>query len=325
MSTNDPGTPDARGADLSGRTVAVTGATGFLGRYLVEGLLRSGARVIGVVRNPDKAAALREQGVELRCADLTERDRLRTGFAGTDAIVSNAALLAVSGMLGFRRRTRETYLRVNVEGTRNVLEAAAEAGVRRVVQISSVGAYQSPRRHTPESHPLRQKPGLLFPNVYGLSKALAEQLAWQVASELGLALTTIRPGPIYGAFDGTFMPVARTLLGPAVSVWPSHLRMQLVHAGDVAHAVVLAVASPAAVGKAYNVVGDEHTLWQFARAWREAGGRRAGVLVPVPLPIGPLFSNELIKRELGWSNRTYLEGLQETFAKQHELARAQAK
>src|SRR5262249_17400019 len=81
--------------ELRGARIAVTGATGFLGRYIVDVLLGRGAHVIGVVRNPDRVPELAARGVELRKADLAEPDRLAAGFAGANAVVSNAALFSL--------------------------------------------------------------------------------------------------------------------------------------------------------------------------------------------------------------------------------------
>src|SRR5262249_61821169 len=83
------------GRELRDTTIAVTGATGFLGRYVVDALLRRGARVIGVVRNPDRVPALAARGVEMRRADLGSREALARGFAGAAAIVSNAPPLSL--------------------------------------------------------------------------------------------------------------------------------------------------------------------------------------------------------------------------------------
>src|SRR6185436_2115892 len=110
---------------LRGARIAVTGATGFLGRYIVDVLLERGAHVIGVVRNPDRVPALARRGVELRRADLAERARLAEGFAGADAVVSNAALFSL------RNQRWQDHQAANVEGTRNVFGALADAGVRR--------------------------------------------------------------------------------------------------------------------------------------------------------------------------------------------------
>src|SRR5262249_50850541 len=121
--------------NLRGARIAVTGATGFLGRYIVDVLLARGARVIGVVRNPARVPELATKGVELRQADLAERAKLAAGFAGADAVVSNAALFALAN------RSWADHERANVEGTRNVMGACKDAGVRRVVHVSSVAVY----------------------------------------------------------------------------------------------------------------------------------------------------------------------------------------
>ena len=127
--------------NLQGKQIALTGATGFLGRYIVDVLLARGAHVIAVVRNPERVPEFAYRGVEIRRADLTARESLTKGFSGADAVVSNAALFAVRRMLAVRRRNWEDHQRTNVDGTRNVFEAMAAAGVRRVVQVSSVAVY----------------------------------------------------------------------------------------------------------------------------------------------------------------------------------------
>src|SRR2546426_1532727 len=123
--------------DLRAAAVAVTGATGFLGRYVVDVLLARGAHVIGVVRNPGRVPELAARGVELRQADLAERDRLARGFAGVQAVVSNAALFSL------RNRSWEDHHRANIQGTENVFGALADAAVKRGVHVSSVAVYRA--------------------------------------------------------------------------------------------------------------------------------------------------------------------------------------
>jgi dihydroflavonol-4-reductase len=120
--------------ELRGARVAVTGATGFLGRYVVEALLGRGSRVVGVVRNPGRVPALAAR-IELRAADLADPRALAAGFAEADAVVSNAALFSL------RNARWEDHQRANVEGTTNVFDAAAAAGVSRIVHVSSVAVY----------------------------------------------------------------------------------------------------------------------------------------------------------------------------------------
>src|SRR5437762_4314088 len=170
--------------DLRGAAVAVTGATGFLGRYLVDGLLARGARVIGVVRNPGRVPGPAARGVELRQADLGERDGLARGFAGAQAVVSNAALFSL------RNRSWEDHQRANIQGTENVFGALADAGVRRVVHVSSVAVYRAHRPRVAEDAPqLTPDTRRTLTNAYSVSKALSEQLAWRLAAryEIGRA------------------------------------------------------------------------------------------------------------------------------------------
>jgi nucleoside-diphosphate-sugar epimerase len=290
---------------LAGKTIAVTGATGFLGRYLVDALLARGARVVAAVRNVDRARGLAVRGVVLRKADLVERERLAEAFAGVDAVVSNAALLSLLP------RAWQEYVRVNVEGTENVFEAMATAGVRRAVQLSSVAVYRGHSPPVAEDHPRLDTSvrGSRF-NAYPLSKALSEDAAWRIARARGIALTVLRPPGIYGAFDTNFTRVHKLLVTHLpVAPYPV-MRLCMVYAGDVAEAAVRALEEPAAEGRAYNVTGDDLTTWQFAAAWRQAGGKSAR-LVPVPVPYRRIYSSDRARRELGWTPRSYQEGIQE--------------
>lgn len=300
---------------LNGATIAVTGATGFLGRYIVDTLLKRGAHVVGVVRNPDRVPELSTRGVELRQADLADRDRLLASFHGADAVVSNAALFSL------HNRRWDDHSKANIDGTRNVFEAIWAAGVKRAVHVSSVAVYRGrkqPRRA--ENHPQHSNESPRRPwTVYPISKALSEQLAWRVA-ERGLDLTVIRPGAIYGAFDPNFTTVFKRITAVpylGVGLVPMFTRIPLVYAGDVAEAIALALENPIAIGRAYNVTGEDLTLRDFANAWRQAGGRCGSVGIPLPAPIRDAFDNSLAKKELGWRNRPFVEALRETFALEH--------
>jgi len=294
--------------DLRGADIAVTGATGFLGRYIVDVLLRRGAHVIGVVRNPGRVPDLAARGVELRQADLAERDRLAAGFAGAAAVVSNAALFSL------RNRRWEDHQRVNVAGTTNVFDAIADAGVKRVVHVSSVAVYAKRGTRVTEDDP-QLGPGSrrTFTNAYSISKAVSEQLAWRMAAGRGLELTTVRPCAIYGAFDPNFMPVFRRLVSLPLTIMPVGLSIGMVYAGDVAEAIALALETPASIGKAYNTTDDRRTLWEFAEAWRAAGGKAPWLMLPVPVPLTFGYDSSRAARELGWRNRPFVDALRETF------------
>ncbi|HLK37414.1 MAG TPA: NAD-dependent epimerase/dehydratase family protein [Polyangiaceae bacterium] len=293
--------------NLENRTVAVTGASGMLGAYICRALRASGARVRGVVRNLDKARFLEREGVELARADLAERDALTAAFRGCDAVVSNAALYNLLNL-----RWSDNY-RANLEGTENVYEACAAAGASRVVHISSWGVN---RWHlgppaiddaTPLLDGERRKGG-----AYRATKALSEIAAFRVSRERGLATTALRPGGIYGARDKNLMPYFRLWMAPPVAFVPK-LRFPFVYAGDVAASVVGALRNDASAGQAYLVAGRDETVYDFARAWLEAADRRA-VLVPIPVGTGIHSDSSRAAREIGFANRSYVDGLRETFA-----------
>lgn len=297
--------------DLASATVAVTGATGFLGRYIVDTLLSRGAKVIGVVRNPGRVPELAGRGVEIRKADLASRVELAAGFAGADAVVSNAALLSL------RNQSWEDHIRTNVDGTRNVFAAMAAARVKRVVHVSSVAVYHSGGAAVREDDPQHDERSPRWPwTVYPISKALSEQLAWKMANEHGLELTAVRPCVIYGAHDPNLMAVLRWLVWPPVTLVPALSAMPFVYAGDVAEAIALCLEKPVSIGKSYNVTGEDSSVWEFIEAWGRAGGAMPWLRLPLPVPIRRGFDHSLAARELGWRNRPLVEGLRETIARE---------
>jgi nucleoside-diphosphate-sugar epimerase len=276
--------------------------------------------VIGVVRNPDRVPELRERGVELRRADLAEPERLAAGFRGAEAVVSNAALLSL------RVQRWEDYVQTNLDGTVNVCEAAAAAGLRRIVYISSVSVYRGRRQRVVDEDHVQYgaevRPSRL--TAYPISKALAEQAALRVARTHQMDLTILRPGGIYGAFDSNFMPVFKAFMWPKLTLYPAGFRLPLVYAGDVAEAVALALENPVSIGRAYNITGEDRSAWDFARAWKQAGGRSPWLMLPVPFPYRRVYDTARALRDLGWRARPYLDGLRETLAQERQgLARSE--
>lgn len=296
---------------LEGATIAVTGATGFLGRYIVSALQARGARVIGAVRNPDRVPELRAQGVEMRRCDLADRESLVAAFAGADAIVSNAALFRISNV------DWDQHVETNVRGTENVMHAAAEAGVSRIVHVSSCAVYRMRANNVvDEDHPQFTEADRNRFNAYPVSKALSEQAAWRIASERELALTTVRPSAIYGAFDPNLMPMLRRLVEGPIAWVPVWARLPIVHAGDVAEAIAAALENDASTGRPYNTAGPDVAPSEILAAWREAGGRVGMIRVPVPVPFRLRVDSGRAARELGFRNRPYVEGFREILARE---------
>ena len=309
-----PTPPPTPRLDLQGKTIAVTGASGMIGVYICRHLLRAGASVIGVVRNPDKAAFLAQEGVIFRRADLADGDALRVAFTGCDAVVSNAAMYVIAKSMS----VWQEHERANINGTRNVLQAAHQAQVKRVVHVSTFGIYRwSLLRVLNEASPQldgRRRQG----GPYRATKQVSEALAWQLAKELGLAMTTLRPTGVFGARDNNLLRPVHRLLRLPVLLLPS-VRFPFVYAGDVADAVVGALRNPDSAGQAYNVGGTTHQFSNFVKAAAQAIGRRVPTLA-LPLPVGMRVDSSKAERELGYQSRPLQEALREIAQEESKAA-----
>ena len=176
----------------------VTGATGCVGANIVAALLSRGHEVRALRRSASRLDALAGLAPELVVGELLDRDSLREAMRGCDWVFHAAAVSQ------YWRNTAELIYRVNVEGTRNVLRAAREVGVRRVIFTSSVAALglpSQPRQLVDETVTFNLRPGR-FP--YGQSKVLAEE-AVQEAVTAGLDAVILNPVSVIGERDINFV------------------------------------------------------------------------------------------------------------------------
>jgi len=301
--------------DLVGKTVAVTGATGFLGGHIAEELVSRGAEVIGVVRSPEKGAWLVGPQVRFRRADLADPGSLVEAFADVDAVVANAALSP-----GWQKHDEAAFVAANVLGTVNTLRAAAQAGAQRVVKISTVAVYRTrlhvrvgedgelidPDRRTLDLNRLTTDP------QYSRTKAAAEREAWTLADELGLSLTALRPGPIYGPRDAKLTARYGRWMSSRVRLAPT-AEVPHVHGRDVAGAVGGALANPASGGRAYNVTASSVSIFRLLSTWKRLAGT-GPMLIPIPVPIRVRFDDSAARRDLGFTPRSLEDGIRDVIA-----------
>ena len=167
----------------------VTGANGHLGNNLVRHLLARGERVRASVRNPSHREPFTGLDCQVVAADLTDKVSLVQALAGVHTLYAVGAAFK----LWAKDEEKEIY-RVNLQGTRNLLEAAAEQGIRKIVYVSSIAALNYAKLPTRESYgfnPDRR-------SVYYNSKNDSEQLAFQLARQLGLDLVSVLPSAMIG-------------------------------------------------------------------------------------------------------------------------------
>ena len=229
----------------------VTGATGLLGSHIVEQLRRRGQAVRVLVRPTSDRSWLQTQGVEFVAGDVTDPDSLLPACRGCDAVYHSAAKVGDWGPW-------EEFQRVTIDGTRNVIEAAVAAGVRRLVHISSISAYGYHTRNgtIDETWDLGYK--LYRWAYYSRSKIDAERLVWEAHKAGRIEVTVIRPAWIYGERDRTTIARLATMIqkGKARILGRGDNRLNVVYAGNIAEAAITAADLPQASGEAYNCSND---------------------------------------------------------------------
>lgn len=246
----------------------VTGATGFLGSHIVDRLLEHGGQVRALVRASSDTSYLESRGVELARGDVTDRASLAAALDGVQTVYHAAAYVSDWG--AWRR-----FQSVTVEGTRNMIEAAVEAQVRRLVHVSTDGVYalRALRQPLTEESPLEKRFGWL--DYYRRSKLAAERVVRERGSQGRIETVLLRPGLLLGERDAAVLPGAIAFLqsGSAAYLGSGENRLPYVYVGDVAAACVLAGTSDIAAGQTYNVAsGERVTQRDFFRAVAEVAG-----------------------------------------------------
>jgi nucleoside-diphosphate-sugar epimerase len=316
----------------------VTGGTGFIGRRLVSRLRERGDEVVALVRSPDKAGDLRDQGVELVQGDLSSEQAIRDGVKGCDAVFHVAAVYKV----GIPSSEREAMWESNVAGTERVLDAAIEAGVPRIVYVSTVAVFGNTSGNVvDESY---HRPGDDFLSCYDETKYRSHQVALERIAK-GAPIVIVQPGGVYGPGDhselGNIIDQART--GKLRMLMFPETGFNLVHVDDVADGILRA-HDRGAVGESYVLGGQIARMRDLIEKVAEIAGRKAPkrelpvAAMKIAIPIGPLVGKamgfppnlrELIRtsdgvtywatddkarRELGYAPRDMDTGLRETLA-----------
>jgi nucleoside-diphosphate-sugar epimerase len=256
--------------------ILVTGATGFLGGAVARALHARGDGVRVLVRNP---ASVRDfpSGVALAKGDVTEPRTLEGAFGGVDLVVHAA------GMLGRAGAKEAEYMRLHAEGTRNVLAASLEAGVPRVLHVSSPGVLGP----ITTAEPADEEAPLAPSNVYERSKAAAEREVRAFEAAHGARVTVVRPEFVYGPGDmhvlGLFRAIKRRIF---FYIGTGDALCHPTFIDDVVSGMLAAI-DRGATGRIYHLAGPSpvsiRTLAEtFARAMR----------VPPPRPRVP----ELVMR-----------------------------
>lgn len=247
---------------MNNKLVTLIGGGGFIGRYVAQALLASGARVRVAQRDPRGAFFLKPLGglgqTQFVAADVTRADTIANAVRGADAVVNLVG--SFGGDLN----------RIHVDGARNVAAASAHAGVGALVQLSAVGADAA------------------ADSRYARTKGEAEAA---IAGAFPAA-TILRPSTVFGREDRFVNLFAGMIAGlPVVPVLRADARFQPVYVGDVAQAVVAALAAPGRFGgRTLELGGPEvMTMLELNRAIAHQIGRRPQ-FVALPDALGGLLA-----------------------------------
>ncbi len=249
--------------------VLVTGATGAVGPRVVEALLAAGHGVRVLVRQPP-APGLLPATVEQQPGDITDRAALCRAMTGCAGVIHMAALLHIHTPTAAMARDYET---INVGGTINVLQAALDQGVQRVLFFSSISVFGRTCRGwlTEAATPVPD-------TLYGATKLAAEAQVLAARRPTGEALgVVLRPAAVYGPrVKGNYQRLLQALARRRfLPIGRGENRRTLIYDRDLAAAALLALHHPAAAGRVYHVTdGTAHTLQAIVAAICGALGRR---------------------------------------------------
>lgn len=233
--------------------VLVTGASGMVGSHVCEFLVASGIEVTGLVRttsNVDRLISKCNPDLfNIAYGDVSDTGSLDKAVEGHQVVVHAAGTVDPLG-------SREKIFKVNVEGTRNVLDAAVKAGCLQFVFISSLSVItgQGDQYNVNEEAPLRY-----CGESYADSKVDAERLVMEKAGLGGISVTSLRPGFIYGPGERAWMPrlIGNLKAGKAMLIDGGSKETNLIYIENLCRAVAASIMNKEACGQVYNLTDGQ--------------------------------------------------------------------
>ncbi len=276
---------------MSSTTIAVTGATGSLGRALIERLLNSGHIVKALIRSETQAQKMQSVNLEVVIGDVRDDAALEKLLQGADVVMHLAAWMGKP----FDEKIAQG---INVTATDRVVRLAAAAGVKRVVLASSVAVYGPVLGGVISESAPTQKIG----DLYSDTKTDAESAAKAAALDTGIELTILRPAMIYGPASPswTVVPFEGIRAGTPMIIGTGEDLLNPVFVGDVARAFEIAAFHPAAAGEAFNISGEPSSWNTFLGHYARMSGvnlrRLPAGIAQVGAGIGERVSKAIGKR-----------------------------
>lgn len=243
---------------LQGKVALVTGATGFLGGVVCQRLSQEGMLVRALARRPERDRYIRDlPNVQVVLGDVTDANRMMEVTQGCDYVFHCAA--AFAGSL-------EDHRVVNTDGTRHLVQAAAQVDVTRFIHVSTIALYGY-RNRTDVTEETPPNPGH---DPYHITKLEAEQEVQASTAENGLSYSILRPGMIYGPRSGMWTDFAFKVARrrPTIFIGGGHGSAYPIHVDDVVDLMVTMAIHPAAEGEIFNCTPDPSpTFREYLRGY----------------------------------------------------------
>lgn len=310
----------------------VTGANGFTGSHLVQALEQQGTLVVGLVRKSSNLERLKNAHAQLVYGDICDRSSLQAAMTDVDMVYHTAADVEL-GIVNAAQMQR-----VNVEGTRAVMEVAQAMRVSKLVYCSTIGIFGDTKGNVVNETFKRTQTD--FSSAYDRTKYAAQQIVDEFALH-GLPVVSVLPSGIFGADDPHFGPVLQQYVKGRLKLWAGGSRITgIVHVDDLVTAMILAAAK-GTPGEHYIISAGELTTKDMFAILQKYTGVPVPKEAPQPVvrlvgnildPIGRIFnwqpplSHERVhyiydrcvrvdatkaRQELGWQPRSVSETLQE--------------
>lgn len=230
-------------------TVLVTGANGYTGSQFCQYLSREGVSARAMYYPPDGEPEFPSNNLQVVPGDLRDRESLKKALEGIERVYNIAALYRPANV------TNQMFWDVNVEGVRNIMECAADAGVKSFVQCSTIGVHG----HI-ENPPATEDAPIKPDDYYQYTKLKGEELARQLGQELDLRTSIVRPAAIYGPVEKRFLKLAKMIQsGRFIMFGDGDVLYHFIHVEDLCGAFVACAEKDEAVGQTY-IIADDHAI-----------------------------------------------------------------
>ncbi len=266
----------------------VTGSTGFIGAHLVRELLRDGHEVSVLVRQNSDLSNIEGLEVQKTFGDLRDMESLKQALQGCDT------LYHVAAHYSFWDKDKSLIYKINVDGTRNILQAAKESGVGKIVYTSTVGCIGIREDGTPGNEETPLKPPDKT-NPYKHSKYLAELEAMRFAKS-GLPVVIVNPSAPVGPLDIKPTPTGKLIVDFLNRKMPAYLDtgLNIIHVKDCARGHILA-GEKGRIGERYILGNQDMSLKEILETLQEITGLPAPKFqIPYPIALASAYVSQFI-------------------------------